>query len=436
MTSIAPTIGERPSRLVINREVLVNAIFVLSVFPYFRLIPLGSVEVQPWASVAAGLYLLRYARERALVACCLPFLGVVSLYLLAAALMPAGEAIRAVESLAILLSPLLIFLALYGNLALISVPLFNFCVYSWAALGTLQMFAPWLLRITGVNALLSVFISRFSAESLTSGRGVTMFSPEPSYAAHNIFFMLLFSIFLYREERVTRTQYRRLMFLCFWMTLLNRSGSLAINLVLFVSLLLFILAVRRPRYLLYSALAIALCLLISARVSRFARPLVIVTTVAESVIQGRIGVDDMLAVSARFGSTRIPSVMIGYYNAFLSDGVGTGLGSWSHSFAKTAKMFGWHSQNAKPYAYAALVAFDMGFVGLLALTLMLAGPIFNKYRRDRVSVFGTACLLMALFALYANTMCSLPIYWIVLLLFFHDKTRPRSESAPPAVCPQ
>lgn len=409
---------------------LINLIFFLTLFPYFKYIPFIDAEVQPMGAAVAVLYFIVFNRKLRIQPEYLLYFWVLTAYLLISLLLPIfieGHTYAAViESISVLLAPLFIFMVFRNNMHLLSTKLLMVSMTAWAVLGTIQTYTPFILEVTKINLLMNFVISRWNGQSLSNiDRGATMFSSEPSYAAYSILFMFIMAIFFRRQQRITRKQMIYSFFLFLWMVTLNKSGTLLVLTFIFALpyILKWALSVR------YMFITIPLIILgfifvpDMYRTGELPRSVLILTSLLSSFTEGTIGLSYLLEYSQQFGSLRLKAMIVGYYNIFLTHGLGSGLGSWSYLFPQSMMEFGFSQREAgiaKPFSYVSLVAYDMGIAGVISVSLVYLKIIALKLKSGRLSVFSISCLILSLFSLYFSSLTSLPIFWLVLLMFYKD----------------
>ncbi|MGG3939476.1 hypothetical protein [Geobacillus stearothermophilus] len=417
--------------MVLRKSVLINIIFFLCLFPYIKYVPFLDVEVQPIAVVFSVFYFFFFVKgikDRSLLFYLIAVLTYFIVSLLLSMYEERYETFYVIQSFLILITPLFIFMSLKNNINLISTKLFVFSVLSWAILGTFQMFLPSVLSATGIELILSNIISRWtSTANSVVERGVVMFSSEPSYAGHVILLMFIFTIYLYRNSKISKKLFIFLMCLNIWMVFLNQSGTLVISMVLFVLSWVFF-NIRKPVYWFLLIPIIFTSIITFLIVKAFdVRSLNMLITLITLFLDGSIGINELLSFSQQYDSDRLPATVAGYYNIVLSNGIGTGLGSWSYRFIESMSALHLaNPENAKPFAYAALVAFDMGLIGLIPFVIFISNVILkNKVKKFTGFEFG--CLVIALLGIFIQSMTSLPIYWIILLFSFKDVVNLKSQ---------
>lgn len=387
-----------------NQVFLLNLTFLLCFFPFFVIIPIGNSETQPLAAIAAGFYLLTGRIPKFLQQYAALFLSIIFFYFLvdlAQYFLNSSDIsfiLAALQSFLIFITPLLIFVALFDNLHLISVRVFRFCLYSWLTISVLQQYFSTILSSTGISAALAAFIPRFSEAALGGARGVAAFSPEPSYAAQIIIGIFAFTVFLYRNRRIKKSEYCFMICSCIFMSFLNLSATIGAFLAAFLAFYLsanltkslwklltrgllnqnigivFLKAftIGTVIYVFFILLNLFVSLLPNSRISDLFNSF-------SSLSYQNFNVFSVLNLTNDLGSQRSISVYVGYFNVFNTYGLGSGLGSWSIQFLNALEDSGLDPSrisfftyngfiDLKPYAYGALVAFDMGMIGLVSMS--------------------------------------------------------------------
>ncbi|MDB9307536.1 hypothetical protein PN471_02495 [Aphanizomenon sp. CS-733/32] len=427
------------SKLEIN---LINIIFISCLFPFFKVIPYITAEVQPIASIFAAIYIwffplkrkYRFMHKIVLIYC-----TVILFYFVSAILQSQYELVNfldSLQSLIILISPLLIFIVLLEKLELVSVRLFRLAYYAWFIISFFQLHLSGILNFTGISLLLTILIPRFSAEQLVDwDRGVVAFAPEPSYGAHVILLLFAFSFFLYRRKLIKNTEFSVLAFLFLFMVYANQSITMGgIISVFFVTYTILELFIGTNYSKCWMFLILLLLLFLFTFILAFANTNlqeIRVFDALSGVISKGIDNNFFVELGTSYGSTREIGVNTGYYNVLITHGMGSGLGGWgTYSLDSLASnpnipptMVNLQNTlgNFKPYAYASLVAFDLGLPGLISLSSIFIGMILvklNDYKK--ISSYSLSCLATFFLGLYFNSPTSLPIYWIFFILFMKD----------------
>lgn len=466
-----------------------NLLFVLALFPYFKVIPNLTAEVQPiggvigiaiwalnrrwhvWESAASPLEhaapplehatsplvraaspLVRAASALVRVASALvhaaspleraasPLVLVLALYSAIYILELAAGSTRAsfseaIEALSILILPLGLALGLETILNQVSARVMTVCAVISALLGTLQFFAPEILNITRVSAVLARAIPRLASVSQgVGGRGVTMLAPEPSYAAPTILLVLVASLWLYARGRITRRRMGFLLVLVGWMVALNQSISLVISVLLFMVILFLgvILhrgSVRHRMLLLVTAaglLVLTIWGLASFRGSDI-RPLRVTGQISALLISRKANVDSLVALSDLNGSGRLSSVVQGYAGTIANHGAGLGIASWNRWITYTGPNTHVLNGHPKPFAYGAFVAMALGVPGLAALAFGLFYLVL-KSARERPTALVLATVATGLIGILVNSPVSLPAYWVMMMFALPQDRRSRSSA--------
>jgi len=399
-----------------------NIVFVLTIFPFFQIVPVLSSEVQPVAGVIGFGVWLFGGRKSGLAAALAPLLCVLALYgVVAVTLVELGAApsqvVYTAEAVAIILAPVGVLLCLKPRIHLLSPQVLTWCMALWAGLGTLQLFASSLLLRSGVSGLLALAIPRTSSQSAlaATGRGVDMFAPEPSYAAASIVFMMAAAAWMFATGAMGRRRFALLVALALWMTFLNQSVTLAITLVGGAMVVALVTARRHPITLLTALiLGVGGLFTLSSAQHSASRPIRVAAQLATVVTTGDLNLDSLLAVSTLNGNGRLATVVQGYAGAAANDGLGLGLGSWASQITAADNGTIVTSTALKPFGYAPFVAMTLGFPGLVALLYALARLGAQTCRAAPRSL-AVATVFVAVIGIIANSPASLPSYWAVLI---------------------
>jgi hypothetical protein len=385
----------------------------MALFPFFKVIPALTAEVQPiggllgfgvWAMMRRPSMLGRALRPLEMVIAAYTAVFVAGFVVMSA---PPANLDTAAETLAILLAPLGLALGLASCIEHVSPKGLAAAMLASASLGTVQRFAPVILQTSGLSTVLSTVIPRLTGPTADFGdRGVSMLAPEPSYAAPTILLMLTAALWLHSRRRISGRWLVSGLALTAWMIWLNSSVTLVTGVVLFGMVLLISLGLR-SRAFAVPAIVIPIVGLwyLSSFQASDVRPLRATAEISESVMDGGISLDDFLALSDRYGSTRLQSVIVGYSEALNDYGAGRGLaGDASDSVIGTSK----------PFAYGAFVAMHLGLPGLVALVYGLAHLVL-KSARHRPRELTLATLALGLSGILINSPSSLPAYWVIIV---------------------
>jgi hypothetical protein len=422
---------------------LINLIAFLTFFPFFKVIPNIDAEIQPIAAFFSIVYILLYDinKWRNIYNKTLPYILVLGIYFLFACFSFMKGEIAAPylsQSISVFLAPLAIFIVLLDRISLISISVFKFSIYSWFCISFCQIFASPLLNMTGISFILSNIIARFSAETVSAGRGIAAFAPEPSYSAHNILLMLAFSIFYYRRQEISKREFSVMIAMTIFMVVSNQSGTIGLFMSSFaVSYGIFEVVkggknsaiVLNIVMLLVGILVIFIILFPAILEIRF----FFIISEFISSITGQAGKSfNALEFSDTFGSARGSSVQVGYESIFYTNGLGLGMGGWGAKSVEMARktkvaeiseyLFVYGDTPIKPYAYGSFVAMEMGIIGLISMSVMFFIIILERLKIERnISSFSFACLCLFIIGVYYNAPTSLPAHWVLLNLFFEDR---------------
>ena len=408
-----------------SKSFLINIIFQLSIYCYFAFIPFFEVEVQPYSSVFAVIYLLLFRFTFKIQF--FVFLGIVSIYLLIAISSyinnnsyPIGGAVVSFLSFIV---PLLIFCALYNNVRLISVNGFFITFYIWFVLGFLQNYFPMLLTNSGIEAFIQIFISRFKAGAVDSVRGITFFTAEPAGSSYAIMLFFIFLLYLHNIGKVNTKRFWASVTMVFVMILWNKSGTSLLLLMVFM--VIYALFNAKPVFILFGALGSYLALLIlQMDFVQDYRGLQLVSDTLKFVSDSNLGIIDYLNST---GSIREIGVIVGYNSVLQGHVWGLGLGSWKTEFLNEMMRQGFDPlsnpffrevgmRDIKPASYVAAIAFDMGLIGILPI-LYLTQTVLKDIKLSFVkNKLGLSIVTYSIAMLLFHTLVSLPIFWITLCI--------------------
>lgn len=416
------------------RTWLVNAIVLLSIFCFIQILPLEA-EVQPFGAAVAALFLVLYPSplRRTLA-------GYFGILAAALALTLARHGITGEPPLAAALTtflaisaPVLVFGALFLQTERIKPALVLASLGAWLFVGITQTFLPQLQRALGLDALLARLISRYAEEAATEmNRGASLLAPEPSYAAHVVFLFFVAILYFVRRRSISPAAAAFGLAAIAALAYVNRSGSLAMVAFAFVCSYCVLRLAHRRDLPSFGALAAAVCIPVAAlfyvasgEAEEF-RAAVVLAAFLEDLLSGQL---DVVSFTTGFGSIRTISVLTAGYSVLTGHYLGEGLGSWSYRFIDQLfalgvnpwELFFFYSKGAlidiKPYSHLAILAFDLGLVGIAldvallwsALRICAAGRLLRQ-------PLAASIVLVSLVAIVGNTLVSLPAYWITLAL--------------------
>jgi hypothetical protein len=393
-----------------------DVVFFLTSFCFLSLLPFLNAEVQPIGSVFALFGLIYFCKGKLPISlklwCFFLFVNLIySLTFL-------NIEMTSILTFVMLTTPLFSFHYFYKFHNKISLRVFTYVLYSWFLLCFLQLFFPQILSQFGIDKFLTLLIKRFSTGALTEfGRGVVIFSPEPSYAGHTLYFFSVFSLYAYHKKIINKRKTLFFFLTIVFMVMATASGT--IGLIILINLLIYLIF-SRNLYILFFVVPISLLLFNFFYELRIFKILyATVLTVSE-----RYSFLDLLQLFTSFGSTREFSVSVAYTTIFNGNNFGYGIGSWSINFLDKMYEFGFDPGfvsrfnrdgfiNLKPYSYGGLVAFDVGLIGITFFTLVYRKIFFNL---KNISNVGKSIAITSLILIYFHTLTSLPLYWVTLAL--------------------
>ena len=317
-----------------------------------------------------------------------------------------------------LTTPLFSFHYFYKFHDKISLRVFTYILYSWLSLCFLQLFFPEILKSLGIDTFLTLLIRRFSSEALTDfGRGVLIFSPEPSYAAHTLYFFSVFTLYAFNKKIINKRKTLFFFTTIIFMVISTASGT--IGLIILINLFIYIV-ISKNLYFIFSIIPFSLLLyyfFYELRIFKILYATVLTFYESNSLL-------DLFKLFTSFGSTREFSVSVAYTSILNGNFFGYGIGSWSTQFLNKMYEFGFDPGlvsrfkrdgliNLKPYSYGGLVAFDIGLIGITFFTLLYR-KLFFKLKS--ISSVGKSIAITSLILIYFHTLTSLPLYWATLAL--------------------
>lgn len=412
-------------------SLLVNGCFLFCFLSYMRVFPIAA-ENQPVAAAFALFVVAIHGVPKHRPVYTLAALSVVVLFYTLVSVAVRNERAAEVTILGVgYLLPVLIFLAIWPRIKLVSTKMYGVIVCIVFTIGAIQYFEALSTFRPLLDAVLRPLFSRFLAGSFEGGRGVGMIFSEPAAAAYFIFLFFLSNIFFLLQRRISEGWFAFLTVLVVLMAYFNRSGTLFVLLVFLLACILIAAAYFRRRAILLTftiggfvtgAVLWAISELEWAESVRF---LALLTTVR--------GFDladwrDVVPFSVLAGGIRLPSILIGY-GGLLQEPLGRGTGSWLTDFSAISQFVGidfgviglddtenyWLLGYIKPSAMAAAVALDLGLAGLLLLAMFTAQVVRATTRALPIQM-GFWAMVFALFAasmifLYGITL--LPVPWLL-----------------------
>ena len=343
----------------------------------------------------------------------------------------------AVQQFAAYLAPILTILFLWGRLPLVSQKLVLLSGIAYIAIGVVQFLG----LVPGfVEAFLGAAIPRYQSEMVGGGRGVVMFSPEPSYAAKQILMFMAFITAYWRDGRMGgRVVWLLLLFSLGAMVLLNRS-IIGISLaVIFLVSFVFLMVPLRRRLILGATVIAAAMLLFTALQTVDAsnvtqgspRIVQISVSFAQAFAKGTFGFKDVV----KFGSARVVTNVGGLRS--VSDGglLGAGIGNSEAAVKRVLENDPLLSElhfdtsrfnTLKPEGWVIAFIVETGLLGIAVLLVVMVRTVMAAEGETRMGMAASVAMLLTSFTqlLFLGPQ-SLPAPWIMLVLATDRTTRRR-----------
>ena len=431
----------------------VNIVFFLCFFPYFKLIPNITAEVQPFCGFVA-LFLI-FLRKRKLDPISQKILYIIALlffYLLISFYRGLGFSALILSIISYTL-PLFILLVFKDDISYVAEKTFLGVVLINFFIGIIQLLGGFGF----LNNILALIISRGTGSSSLDGlRGITLLTPEPSHAGRTLGLILCTAFFLHALRRISKIKLGAIILALIILLIANKSGTGFILFSIFLcsySLSQFILK-QDKKFNLKSKFSTAF--LFKIIISMLLGVLVMLTlwfSIDALYIRFPIRfLQILLRIKNSFNNfynfnlyhflalvagKRYLTVAIGYFSLFQNYGLGHGLSSYLIDFTKLSQFAGVDFQSIttlplfertatalKPDSYGASIAQDTGIVGLILLLTLLISvwksvrlpnvmDLPPSYLRHTQSVC-VAIFAVALYMILLNTSTSLPFPWLLL----------------------
>lgn len=438
-TTIAASKNERLIRQ------LVATTYFLSFFPsliYF----ISPTQTQPIAA-AVALPLLFLCRIR-ITQLTLPFLLMIvllTIYIVVSVFLYPEIAVSVVVNGASYIAPVVLFVALQDKTNMLTPRPLMIAMGIWTAVGVIQAFpVPEAIK-AGMQALGRMMLERFVSGPSSETRGYSLLASEPSLSAPTIILMGLSIYFFRRQGKISRATSLVGYAMVAFMFVLNRSGTIGVMLIsilLALGIHAFFKASGVRRAVTAASIAVVLVgsyyWIINAKVGQDNRTLDVAQrglTFATDYAEGANKIDPMMLL-VTIGNQRIIPQVLAFGSVFQNYGFGHGIACWSvpavwnsvqdyvgvhySDYAKVLPGYVDVRTQDKPQSYAALIASDMGFLGLLVFGWMMAVVFF--YRRTIFTPDGDnrlLYLLPGLLWLVAMMTSTMPAPWIMLVYSLH-----------------
>lgn len=408
------------------RSLLANLLFILTFFPFLRIIDDGP-QIQPvGVLVCLVMIVLGMIRFDRIFGACLLVLSCIAAYTILALILHGYDQSIILQTVAYS-SAIFQLLGLKDTIQLVSIRVYLAIVGVQLMVGLLQFFD----RFGAIIGLLRLdrIITGVSGGRFAGGRGVAFLTSEPSYGAFIIFGLLIFGLVAFLGNRLSKAKAMAAMLALGVCLLLNMSAT-AIALVSVFAATFGLCTLQRPghRVMIIAAAAIAVTLgslLLGGGQSAETRVNQLVRDVGDTL---RSGADpyDLVAV---VGGKRLLTTWVGYGSVFSHFGLGYGVAGYQWEFNQVAAELGIsfeqmailtmderYAAYLKPDAYLASVTFDMGLIGVAVVVLLLrslrpSGGQCTQFDSVRLSAYVTGCILVV-----GYSTSSLPTPWFLLAL--------------------
>lgn len=425
------------------KKLLVNIVFLLCFFPFFKLLPFVRSEIQPYAGIFAIVLLLFWRVKKDNIS----FLSVLLVMIIC--VYGCFSVFRGIAFVQVLLLatgymfPVFIFLVLKDNFHYLSKKILFVSIILYAFVGILQQFR----LLVWTEPFMSLVISHFKGGPFGGGRGVLFLASEPSYAAVIIFFMFATAVFFYHTHKITKKELFFLFTVIFIMLLINKSASGVILFLLYLlfyysAILFYGSAFKKTLFFFMMFLFVILLPLVTnifVQYTSSARYIYILSIVLKNI--GNIPNLFSLETLSMIGGKRFLTVIVGYMSIADFYGLGHGVSSYLFDFSRLRSLFSMEfygfstmqdyeriAEVFKPDSYGAQIAMDTGIIGLLILFVFLFVVWQNriKIKSSIVSKSVFAFYLVALYMILFNSSTSLPVPWVIFAYVYYFKKNYKS----------
>ncbi len=401
-----------------------NAMVMLSFFPFLALIPGITAEVQPYCYIISVLFVLVF-REK------LPlnyfyYFSIVSIYFLSYIIINAYAHFdfAAIPHLIIFVGPPLFFIILFKYRNSINLKIIHTIFYLYVITGFIQQFFPLFFSITGLKPVLEFLIPRFQVAKMEEfgNRGVTSLTNEPSYAAMIFFASFVTVIFRFIKKEITKKIF--LFNLCLFFASIIFNASLTSFILTFFIIISYI--IYRRKYL-TSLLILIIAILPFILFDTGLRVIDLIGTFPELMSAFNWSLYDVLV--GPLGSIREFSSWVGIKSAFFHP-FGNGYYSALTQFIEIAKNIGVDISkvtyfvydkggyvNMKPAGFSSLILFELGIIPFLLINSVVWTCFYKVYqKRGAFARFGVPIFCLSWALLNFNSLSSLPSLWFALII--------------------
>lgn len=423
-------------------SLLANLLFILTFFPFLRIIDDGP-QIQPvGVLVSLVMVVLGMVRFDRIFVASLLVLSCIAVYTLFALISHGYDQSIVLQAVAYS-SAILQLVGLKDSIQAVSIRVYLAIVGVQLAVGLLQFFDQF-------GAIVSLFrldriITGVSGGRFAGGRGVAFLTSEPSYGAFIIFGLLIFGLVAFLGNRLTKTKAVAAMVALGLCLLLNMSAT-AIALVSVFAATFGLYTLRRPGHRLAviaaAVLAVTLGRVLLGENNSLSHADTRVNQLLQDVGESLRSGTDAYSLVGVIGGKRMLTTWVGYGSLWSHFGLGFGVAGYQWEFNRVAAELGISFDQLiiltvdersaaylKPDAYLASVAFDMGMIGIGTVAFLLwasrpAGVQGTLFDSIRLTAYITGCILVV-----GYSTSSLPTPWFLLALAHF----PRGAGSPMSV---
>ena len=412
------------SAIIFSKKTVLNAIVLLSFFPFLALIPGITAEVQPYCYIVCVMFVFLFKEK-------LPinyyyYFAIVIAYFLFYFILKAYNHFdfAAIPHLIIFIGPPLFFIILFKFRNSISLKSIHIIFYLYVATGFIQQFFPLFFTITGLKPILEFLIPRFQVAKMEEfgNRGVTSLTNEPSYAAMIFFASFLAVIFRFIKKEITQKT--------FFYNLVLFSASILFNASLTSFILTFFILIA---YIVYRRKYLASMIFLVVLILPFIlfdtglRVIDLLATFPDLMNAFNWSLYDVLV--GPLGSIREFSSWVGIKSAFFHP-FGNGYYSALTQFIEVAKSI--HIDiskvtffmaekggyiNMKPAGFSSLILFELGVIPFLLINTVVWTCFYKVYqKRGAFARFGVPVFCLSWALLNFDSLSSLPSLWFALVI--------------------
>jgi hypothetical protein len=409
----------------------VNIVFFILLNPFLRFLQLPVGEMDPLGlllTLPLTTYILMAGKLRKKFFYIYILIFTVLIYSLREIIISNRfELFRFLFSLALIILPISCFIFADSYKNLFSKKVFNLNLYLWTVVAIVQTIFP-SFKIPILQQLLSRGV--LSVENLQSGRGVQAMAVEPAAATYFIVFSFFYSIHLFKSSKLSKNRLYTNFFCLAILSLLTRSGTLFINIMLALSVFYFFSYIRNLK-------------LSKARLRRFFMSLVfslilfsiLIIYVFPSLPSGRF--NDVISFYTNYNFSNSYNFIIDFtnqldggrlastvasYNILRIHPFGLGISGYEEAFRDSWFDLYGNSLYLKDGGArgANYVTHLISAIGILGLILIIWAHYFfiknNLKIQNSFPSYKVVSYSMGIFWLYLSSIPTLPMPWLLLAL--------------------